>query len=149
MDKHIDFLKMAIEESNLSVKNASSPFGAVVVKDGKIIAKAHNTVVLDCDATAHAEVNAIRQAGKYLGSFDLSGCVLYTSCEPCPMCLNAIKWSNIKEIYYAADRNDADSIGFRDRVFYEEDVVSLKRIKLDEALKVMQDWYHSDKKKPY
>lgn len=149
MKKHIDYLKMAIEESRISVQSGSSPFGAVIVKDDKIIAKAHNTVVTDCDATAHAEVNAIRLAGKTLGTFDLSGAVLYTSCEPCPMCLNAIKWSNIKEIYYAADRNDADTIGFRDRIFYEQDIVSIKRIELAEATKVMQEWYHSKDKKEY
>ena len=149
MTEHIDFLKMAIEESRHSIESGSSPFGAVIVKNGQVIAKAHNTVVEDCDATAHAEVNAIRLAGKMLGTFDLSGAILYTSCEPCPMCLNAIKWSNITEIYYAADRNDADSIGFRDRVFYEEEVISIKRIELTEAKQVMQDWYQSKDKKEY
>lgn len=149
MTEHIDFLKIAVEESRYSIENGSSPFGAVIVKDGEIIAKAHNTVVPDCDATAHAEVNAIRKAGKKLGTFDLTGAVLYTSCEPCPMCLNAIKWSNIKEIYYAADRNDADAIGFRDKVFYETDAISIQHIELPQAQQVMQDWYLSKDKKEY
>ena len=148
-NEHQKFLQMAVDESRFSVEQGSSPFGAVIVKDGKVISKAHNTVVPSNDATAHAEVNAIRMAGRVLGTFDLSNCTLYTSCEPCPMCLNAAKWANIKEIYYAADRNDADQIGFRDRVFYEETTVELKRILLSEATEVMQQWYQSKNKKPY
>ena len=148
-DEHQKFLQMAIDESRFSIEHDSSPFGAVIVKDGQIIAKAHNSVVSSKDATAHAEINAIRQAGKALNTFDLNDCILYTSCEPCPMCLNAAKWANIKEIYYAADRNDADQIGFRDRVFYEETNIEIKRILLPQATEIMQEWYHSKDKKPY
>ena len=148
-DKHQKFLQMAIDESRLSIENGSSPFGAVIVKDGQVIARAHNSVVLSNDATAHAEVNAIRMAGKVLNTFDLTGCIIYSSCEPCPMCLNAIKWANIKEVYFAADRNDADRIGFRDRVFYEETNIEIKRILLPQASEIMQEWYHSKSKKPY
>ena len=144
-----DFLQAAIDESKLSIESGSSPFGAVIVKDGKIIAKAHNTVVIDNDPTAHAEVNCIRKACKELSTFDLSGCVLYTSCEPCPMCLNSAKWANITEVYYAATRDDADAIGFRDRVFYEEDVINLHHIDLSSARAVMDDWYQDTNKKPY
>lgn len=143
------FLKMAIKESMLSVENGSSPFGAVIVKNNKVVSKAHNTVVPDNDATAHAEVNAIRQAGKVLNTFDLSDCILYTSCEPCPMCLNAIKWSNIKEVYYAATRDDADKIGFRDKQFYEKDGLNMHHIKMDEACHVMDVWYQKKDKKEY
>ena len=143
------FLKMAIKESMLSVENGSSPFGAVIVKNNNVVSQAHNTVVPDNDATAHAEVNAIRQAGKMLNTFDLSDCILYTSCEPCPMCLNAIKWSNIKEVYYAATRDDADKIGFRDKQFYEKDGLNMHHIKMDEACHVMDVWYQKKDKKEY
>lgn len=146
---HKNFLQMAVDESKLSIENGSSPFGAVIVKNGQVIAKAHNTVVPDCDATAHAEVNAIRLAGKALGTFDLTGAVLYSSCEPCPMCLNAIKWANIQHVYFAATRDNADAIGFRDRVFYEEDNIELTQIAMPMAAQVMQDWYLSKDKKAY
>ena len=146
---HKNFLQMAVDESKLSIENGSSPFGAIIVKNGQVIAKAHNTVVPDCDATAHAEVNAIRLAGKALGTFDLTGAVLYSSCEPCPMCLNAIKWANIQHVYFAATRDDADAIGFRDRVFYEEDNIELTQIAMPMAAQVMQDWYLSKDKKAY
>ena len=148
-EEHRKFLQMAIDESRFSIEHGSSPFGAVIVKDGKIISKAHNSVVFSNDATAHAEVNAIRMAGKVLNTFDLTGCILYTSCEPCPMCLNAAKWANIEKIYFAADRDDADKIGFRDRVFYEETDISLNRILLPQAEEIMQKWYKSKNKKPY
>ena len=140
---------MAVDESKLSIENGSSPFGAIIVKNGQVIAKAHNTVVPDCDATAHAEVNAIRLAGKALGTFDLTGAVLYSSCEPCPMCLNAIKWANIQHVYFAATRDNADAIGFRDRVFYEEDNIELTQIAMPMAAQVMQEWYLSKDKKAY
>ena len=148
-EEHQKFLQMAIEESHFSIEHGSSPFGAVIVKDGKIISTAHNSVVFSKDATAHAEVNAIRMAGKVLNTYDLTGCILYTSCEPCPMCLNAAKWANIKEVYFAADRNDADRIGFRDRVFYEKNNIKMKHLSLIGADKIMQEWYFSKDKKPY
>ncbi len=149
MQEHTYFLQKAIDESLKSVETGSSPFGAVVVKNGQVIAEAHNMVVPNNDPTAHAEVMCIRLACQKLNTFDLSGCILYTSCEPCPMCLNAIKWSNITEIYYAATRDDADAIGFRDRVFYDENVVTLHHVDLKEARSVMDKWYNSVAKKPY
>ena len=96
------------------------PFGAVIVKDGKVVAEASNTVTVDNDPTAHAEVNAIRKACAALGTFDLSGCELYTSCEPCPMCLAACYWAHIDRVYYAADREDAAAAGFDDSDIYRE-----------------------------
>ncbi|MBR3913046.1 MAG: nucleoside deaminase [Alphaproteobacteria bacterium] len=149
MEQHKLFLEEAVKESALSVQSGSSPFGAVIVKEGKIIAKAHNMVVPNNDPTAHAEVMCIRQACQSLKTFDLTDCIIYTSCEPCPMCLNAIKWANITQIFYAATRDDADSIGFRDRVFYNEDIVTLNHIDLKSAKDVMDKWYNSTTKKTY
>ena len=103
--------ELMLRAIELAERNAASvtggPFGAVVVKDGKVIAEASNTVTVDNDPTAHAEVNAIRKACAALGTFDLSGCELYTSCEPCPMCLAACYWAHIDKVYYAADREDS------------------------------------------
>ncbi len=149
MSTHQAFLKQAVLQSRRSVQSGSSPFGAVIVKDGKIIARAHNRVVLDNDPTAHAEVVCIRRAAKKLGTFDLTGCVLYTSCEPCPMCLNAVKWANIVEIYYSSDRNDADAIGFRDKDFYEGDNIHLHRIELPQSNEIMKMWAAASSKRPY
>lgn len=117
-----EFIKEAINEARINEENHymdGGPFGAVIVKNGKIISKAHNTVLKSKDATAHAEVNAIREASKVLGTHDLKGCILYTSAEPCPMCLSAIIWANIKEVYYALTKEEAGEIGFRDDIIYE------------------------------
>ena len=150
MINHQENLLKAIELSKKSVDNGSSPFGAIIVDaQGNIIGEGHNRVVLDNDPTAHGEVMAIRNACKNINSFDLSSCTLYTSCEPCPMCLNAAKWANIKEIYYAADRYDAENIGFRDRVFYEDDPVNLHRIDLKEAVDIMNLWKNKADKIEY
>ena len=149
MKNHIYFLQKAVQESAHSVRVGCSPFGTVIVKDGVIIAKAHNQVVSHQDPTAHAEVSCIRKACRKLKTHDLSNCVLYTSCEPCPMCLNAAKWANITQIFYAASRDDADAIGFRDRVFYEETVVSLNHLDLKEAREIMDAWFAKADKKPY
>ena len=106
-------------EENI-ITGKGGPFGAVVVCDGKIIASAGNCVTSTNDPTAHAEVVAIREACKELNTFDLSGCEIYASCEPCPMCLGAIMWARIDKLYYAADRNDASRAGFDDELFYSE-----------------------------
>lgn len=95
------------------------PFGAVIVKDNKIIATGKNNVLVNNDPTAHAEITAIRNACKVLHTHDLSGCVLYTSCYPCPMCLSAIVWANIKQVYYGNTKEDAANIGFRDDFIYD------------------------------
>ena len=128
------------------------PFGAVIVnKEGKIIAQGNNMVLKNNDPTAHAEVTVIREACKKLGTYDLSGYILYTSCEPCPMCLSAIIWSNIKEVYYACTRNDAGNIGFRDDVIYDylegknKDLISLKQIDRDECINLFEEYKKNNK----
>lgn len=115
-----ELMRRAIELSENSVRNGGGPFGAVIAKDGEIVAEGSNKVTIDNDPTAHAEVCTIRKACQKLNTFDLSGCVIYTSCEPCPMCLGAIYWAHLDKIYYANDRNDAGKIGFDDDFIYEE-----------------------------
>lgn len=119
-DKDREFMREAIRLANESVAKGGGPFGAVIVKDGKIIAGSSNSVTLDNDPTAHAEVNTIRKACRAMGSFNLEGCVIYTSCEPCPMCLGAIYWAGINRIYYGNTRKDAADIDFDDNFIYEE-----------------------------
>ena len=115
-----ELMMRAIELSENSVKRGGGPFGAVIARDGEIVAEGSNCVTLYNDPTAHAEVSAIRNATKKLGTFDLSGCEIYTSCEPCPMCLGAIYWAHLDKIYYANDRKDAARIGFDDDFIYQE-----------------------------
>lgn len=117
---HDDFMRQAIALAVENVKNGGGPFGAVIVKDGRVVATGVNRVVPNNDPTAHAEVNAIRAACVKLGTFNLSGCVLYTSCEPCPMCLGAIYWAHIDKIYYGATQYDAAAVGFDDSFIYRE-----------------------------
>lgn len=151
-------MQLAIEESKANITNNyknGGPFGAVIVKNGKIIASAHNTVIESADATAHAEINAIRQASKILNTNDLSGCTLYTSAEPCPMCLSAIIWANIKDVYYANTRKDANNIGFRDDVIYEyinggnQNILNKHHIESEEALEVFNNFEKMDEKNIY
>ena len=115
-----EFMLAATKEadSNLTT-NEGGPFGAVVVKDGKIVGTGHNRVLIKHDPTCHAEMEAIRDACQKLGTHDLTDCVLYTSCYPCPMCLSAIIWANIKKVYYGNTANDAANIGFRDEFIYK------------------------------
>ena len=114
-----EYMKVADElaRDNL-VTNVGGPFGAVVVKDGEIVGRGSNHVLANNDPTAHAEVTAIRDACKNLGTYDLTGCEIYTSCYPCPMCLSAIIWANIKKVYYGNTKEDAARIGFRDDFIY-------------------------------
>lgn len=116
----MDFMSRAIQIAKDGVNNNGGPFGAVVVKDGKIIAESCNKVTLSNDPTAHAEVLAIRNACDVLKTFDLSDCDIYSSCEPCPMCLGAMYWARIKNLYYAATREDAEAAGFDDSIIYRE-----------------------------
>jgi len=112
------YMQMAIDEALVGIRNGhGGPFGTVIVKDGKVIAGGHNKVLLTNDATCHGEVDAIRMAGKVLGTFDLSGCELYTTGEPCHMCLCACMWANISKIYYGCTIEDNGRIGFRDDKF--------------------------------
>ena len=113
-------MQRAIELSINSVRNGGGPFGAVIAREGEIIAEGSNSVTIYNDPTAHAEVTAIRKACEKLGTFDLTGCEIYTSCEPCPMCLGAIYWAHLDKIYYANDRKDAADIGFDDDFIYQE-----------------------------
>ena len=113
-------MQRAIELSINSVRNGGGPFGAVIAREGEIIAEGSNGVTIYNDPTAHAEVTAIRKACEKLGNFELKGCEIYTSCEPCPMCLGAIYWAHLDKIYYANDRKDAADIGFDDDFIYQE-----------------------------
>lgn len=115
-----EFMKLAIEEAENGIKNGEGgPFGCIIVKNGEIVGRGHNQVVKLKDATCHGEVMAIRDACKNLGTFDLSGCELYTTGEPCPMCFGAILWANIDKVYYGCNIDDTEIIGFRDKRFYE------------------------------
>lgn len=115
-----ELMQRAIELSINSVRNGGGPFGAVIAREGEIIAEGSNGVTIYNDPTAHAEVTAIRKACEKLGTFDLTGCEIYISCEPCPMCLGAIYWAHLDKIYYANDRKDAADIGFDDDFIYQE-----------------------------
>jgi len=153
-----EFMNVAIDLSDDNFdKNYGGPFGACVVKDGKIIGKGINRVIKDNDPTAHAEVVAIRNACKTIKSHDLSGCELYTSCYPCPMCLSAIIWANIKKVYYGNTKEDAANIGFRDDYIYEyinkltnnisdKKVLDLKSLNREQAIEVFKR-YEEDKDK--
>ena len=156
MENNEKFMRLAIKKSLESVDNGGGPFGAVVVKDGEVVAVASNSVTLDNDPTAHAEVNAIRMACKKLGTFDLSGCEIYASCEPCPMCLASIYWARIGKLYYANTKVDADKIGFSDSFIYEEFAKpeserSIKVVKMlrSEAIKAFENWEKKEDKIDY
>ena len=121
MEEHVLFIKQAIELAIEGVNQGDGgPFGAVVVKDGVIVGRGNNAVTSSNDPTAHAEVMAIREACKTLGTFQLNGCILYTSCEPCPMCLGAIYWARLDKVYYSATRHVASYHGFDDSLIYDE-----------------------------
>ena len=126
--KKSDFMRRAIELSHeMMAAGKGGPFGAVIVKDGAILAEGHNMVISNNDPTAHAEVSAIREACRKLETFKLEGCEIYTSCEPCPMCLSAIYWARIERIYFANTRADAARIGFDDDFLYREVAIPLER----------------------
>ena len=149
-------MRKAIELSIENVKNGGGPFGAVIVKDGEIVATGVNRVTANHDPTAHAEVSAIRAACQKLGTFDLSGCEIYTSCEPCPMCLGAIYWAHLDKIYYGNNKTDAARIGFDDSFIYDE--LALKRedrnkameeLLPDEAIAAFRAWEEKADKVEY
>jgi len=145
---HEKFMRMAIELSEKNVnQNLGGPFGAVIVKDGVVVASSANRVIPENDPTAHAEIAAIRLACTKLSTHNLSGCEIYTSCEPCPMCLGAIYWAQIDKIYYANTRTDAAGIGFDDEFIYKEAEKSFDKRKLpcvqlmrQEALEIFRLW---------
>ena len=142
------YMKIANDLSKDNLKtNIGGPFGACIVKDNKIIGKGSNHVIINNDPTAHAEIMAIKDACKNINSYDLSGCELYTSCYPCPMCLSAIIWSNIKKVYYGNTKEDAKEIGFRDDDIYDfikdmkdNNILSLENLDRDETIKVFNEF---------
>ena len=147
MENQKKFMAKAIELSIKSANTIGGPFGSVIVKDQKIIAEGSNNVTSTNDPTAHGEIVAIREACKNLNTFDLSGCEIYTSCEPCPMCLSAIYWSRLDKVYYANTREDAKNIDFDDSFIYTEipkkiDDRKIKMVQMlrEEALKAFEIW---------
>ena len=156
-----EYMKIAKELSDDNLKtNVGGPFGACIVKDGKIIGKGSNHVLANNDPTAHAEIMAIRDACKNIDSYDLSGAELYTSCYPCPMCLSAIIWSNIKKVYYGNTKEDAEDIGFRDDDIYDfirnikddsgnRRVLKLECIDRDETIKTFKEYMSKKDKEIY
>jgi len=141
------FMSRAIELSIESVKSGGGPFGSVIIKNNEIISEGMNRVTKNNDPTAHGEIVAIRNACKNLNDFSLKGCELYTSCEPCPMCLSAIYWARIEKVYYANTRDDAQKIDFDDSLIYSELLKNVKKRKIpmvqmmrDEALKAFELW---------
>lgn len=151
------FIKAALEEAQIGVeKGHGGPFGAVIVKDGKIIASEHNTVPYTQDPTAHAEINAIRKACKKVKDFNLSDCEIYITCEPCPMCLAAIIWAKMKKVTYACTKEDAAEIGFDDKYIYDLIKGNLKKKNLDmfqinreECLPLLKKWFDKENKINY
>ena len=153
-----EFMKETIKlaEDNL-ITNVGGPFGACIVKDGKIIGRGSNQVLKNNDPTAHAEVVAIREACQNINSYDLSGCTLYTNCYPCPMCLSAIIWSNIKEVYYGNTKEDAQAIGFRDDFIYDlikdpenfKHIIDLKNMDREETIRAFNDFKNKSDKTIY
>ena len=153
-----EYMKIAKELADENLKtNAGGPFGACVVKDGKIIGKGSNHVLAHNDPTAHAEIVAIRDACKNINSYDLSGAELYTSCYPCPMCLSAIIWSNIKNVYYGKTKEDATNIGFRDDLIYnyikndsvDSSILELTCINREETIKTFMEFMEKSDKNIY
>ena len=156
MEYNNKFMRKAIALSIENIKNGGGPFGAVIVKDGKIIATGVNRVTANTDPTAHAEVNAIRKASKKLGTFDLAGCDIYTSCEPCPMCLGAVYWAHIDKMYYGNTKADAKNIGFDDSFIYDEIELKPENRKLEstqllhnESIVAFENWVKAEDKIEY
>lgn len=151
-----ELMRKAIELSVNNVENGGGPFGAVIARDGEIVATGVNRVTSNNDPTAHAEVSAIRNAAAVLGTFDLSDCEIYSSCEPCPMCLGAIYWARLKKLYFANNKTDAKNIGFDDSFIYDELALPLEKRKLsseemmrNEAIKAFEMWNRKPDKIEY
>lgn len=143
----IRFLEMAAELAEKNIDNGGGPFGAVIVRNGEVVATGVNRVTADNDPTAHAEVNAIRQACQRESTFNLKGCVIYSSCEPCPMCLSALYWAGVSRIYYGCTQEDAEAVNFSDRFIYREiekpqDERMIPCVKMDSSrtIKVFEKW---------
>jgi guanine deaminase len=157
MTREEKFMQEAIRLSREGSRNGEGgPFGCIIVKGEEIIGRGNNKVLLLNDPTAHAEVVAIREACKSLGTFQLEDCEVYTTCEPCPMCLGAIYWARPKVIYYANNREDAAHIGFDDSMIYEEITrpltgrkIPMKKVGREEAIKVFEEWHMHDERRLY
>jgi tRNA(Arg) A34 adenosine deaminase TadA len=144
------FMRAAIRLAGRAVRDGTGgPFGAVVVRRGKIVGRGQNTVLADNDPTAHAEVNAIRAACARLGRFRLDDCELYTSCEPCPMCLAAIQWARLRRVHFAATRYDAARAGFDDAKFFRQVTVPMRQCLRPESLAAFAAWEAKTDKTPY
>lgn len=151
------FMKRAIDEAYVGINSEDGgPFGAIIVKDGKVIATGHNQVVANHDPTAHAEIVAIRKASLLLKQFDLSDCSLYTTCEPCPMCYGAIHWARIPTVHYGATRDDAANIGFDDNLLYDlisgkstDTYLEFKELNRAECLELFEDYLKDPNRTPY
>ncbi len=161
MIRHEEIMRLGVEEAKrTATEGVGGPFGAAITdEEGNVIAVASNTVLGDCDPTAHAEVNAIREAARKLGTHDLSGCTIYATGHPCPMCLSAIIWANIKKAYYGSMPEDADAIGFRDDYIYDfikendmlhgnEQVLELESVGRQECLELFEE-YSEQKRQLY
>jgi len=154
---HEQFMLEAVAEAEAGVRAGDGgPFGAVVVRDGQVIARGHNQVVAHADPTAHAEVQAIRAACRELGTFDLSGCVIYATCEPCPMCFAAIHWSRLDAVHFGATRADAAAIGFDDATIYRvlngdarPAFAVAGGLVADRCREVMERWRRDEDRVPY
>lgn len=150
-----DFMREAINEAKKGIhRGEGGPFGSVVVKEGRIVGRGHNMVVANNDPTAHGEISAIRDACNNLNTFSLEGCELYTTAEPCPMCLAAILWSRIDKVYYGCNVRDTADIGFDDSKFYnalkgDNDLCSLSELDRDECLKLFKEYMAIDNKTHY
>ena len=151
-----ELMRVAIEAAVENVKNGGGPFGAVIARDGDIVSVGTNRVTPNNDPTAHAEISAIRAACTALGTFDLSGCEIFTSCEPCPMCLGAIYWAHLDKIYYGCNKKDAADAGFDDSMIYDELALPMdsrmkpvEELLADEAMKSFDAWRAAEDKVEY
>ena len=152
------YMQMAIEEGFKNIQNGEGgPFGAVIVRHGEVIARAHNKVLLTNDPTMHAEMIAIRLACEKLGRFDLSGCEIYSACQPCPMCIGAIFWARISKLYYGALDSDADAIGFSDKFIYDairadfqgQDALIIENVNREDCIELFRAWENKPDRKMY
>lgn len=157
MTEHERFMEMAIDLAREGMtKNAGGPFGCVIVKDGVVVGHGHNEVTSSFDPTAHAEIVAIRRATKNLNDYELQGCILYTSCEPCPMCLGAIYWARPEQVFYACTKEDAADVNFDDQFIYEEiekpyeeREIPMQNLLRQKAITVFKEWEQKEDKTPY
>ena len=153
MNKYMEIAK-ELADQNLET-NAGGPFGACIVKNNEIIGRGSNNVLSTNDPTAHAEIMAIREASKAVGSYDLSGCEIYTTCYPCPMCLSAIIWANIDKVYYGNTKEDAANLGFRDDLIYDfiknndNSILTLESLDRDETIKTFDEYNKKEDKTIY